>query len=189
MPKLCTFDQAVAEAHARSFSIVLARLRRTKSAFERPNVVVQDFGHEERQLHCFSAPGNGGGAVLQCAFRKAGDAVDKQEEALLVATCSRSGVAPSDANVRVWSCETGELVQEWRAGARDAVAVAWSPCGAMVAAAAADSAVRVWHVKTGDAVLDAPMPEAVMAVAWGKSGSLAVGLCSGGVRVLEVAQS
>lgn len=170
----------------------MGRLRPAHADLSIPHAsCLQDFGQEDRQLHCFGSPAaaatSGSAAVLQCAFRKAHPS-GNQEPALLVATCGRSGAAPADANVRVWDCDTGKLVHEWRAGAQDAVGVAWSPCGAMVAAAAADATARVWDVNSGSAVLEAAMPEAVMSVQWSRDGSLAVGLCGGGVRVLDLAK-
>jgi WD40 repeat protein len=141
---------------------------------------LQTFAQDDRQLLCLGSPGTC--AILQCAFQHSRP--PQQASPALVATCSRAGPSQSDPNVCVWDSETGRRVCAWRAGDRDAVAVAWSPCGTLLAAAACDPVMRVWRVDTGEAVMSAAMPHAVMCVGWSKDGALAVGMSGGPLRIV-----
>lgn len=73
----------------------------------------------------------------------------------------------------------------WRAGDGDAVGVAWSPCGRLLAAAACDTVIRVWDVSSGQAVMTAAMPQAVMCVGWSSDGALAAGMSGGPLRIIS----
>ena len=156
---------------------------------------VQADGTEDRAKHTLAAglaaEGCGSAAkpapVLACAFRPAGPSSANPELPLLVATCCGAS-SPSTARgaAAVWCCTTGELQHVFEAGTRQVAAVAWSPCGRFLAAAAMDKVARVWEVAQGRQVAAVDVDDITRSVAWSTAGRLCFGLGNGAAHVLDL---
>ena len=121
------------------------------------------------------------GKLIKCAFQPASGS-----GAPLLAACSGDVETDVKAPVCVWDSGSGALRHRFEPGTRAVPDIAWSPCGTLLAATALDRTLRVWSVGTGALALQAPLPEAALAVAWPAAGRVCVGMVGGSARVLAV---